>query len=156
MTSLRRERSLRSWPPFRGMGVAEVVNHNVECGEEGVQIDHEESVPFPSGSVSKPTLAVDTFRSNLQWITHTKRKGDRTDGTESHSQRRGNALAPSAISTGIMRPVEGGYIYNLRVPTSIGSVPWWPTMCSPSGFVPSETTARGEHVRARCLMKIRK
>jgi hypothetical protein len=30
---------------------------NVEYGEEGVHIDHEESVPFPSGSVSKPTLA---------------------------------------------------------------------------------------------------
>jgi hypothetical protein len=36
--------------------VAKVVDHNVECGEEGVHIDHEESVPFPSGSVSKPTL----------------------------------------------------------------------------------------------------
>jgi hypothetical protein len=38
-------------------GLAEVVHHNVECGEEGVHIEHEESVPFPSGSVSKPTLA---------------------------------------------------------------------------------------------------
>jgi hypothetical protein len=36
--------------------VAKVVDHNVECGEEGVHIDHEESVPFPSGSGSKPTL----------------------------------------------------------------------------------------------------
>jgi hypothetical protein len=26
-------------------GVAEVVDHNVECGEEGVHIDHE-SVPY--------------------------------------------------------------------------------------------------------------
>ena len=53
----RTERSLRSWPHFRGMGVAEVVSHDVECRKEGVHIDHEESVPFPSGSVSKPTLA---------------------------------------------------------------------------------------------------
>ncbi|MGF1473315.1 MAG: choice-of-anchor Q domain-containing protein, partial [Rubrobacteraceae bacterium] len=28
----------------------------VKCGEEGVHVEHEESVPFPSGSVSKPTL----------------------------------------------------------------------------------------------------
>ncbi|MGF1470392.1 MAG: hypothetical protein ACFB50_01465, partial [Rubrobacteraceae bacterium] len=27
-----------------------------KCGEEGVHVEHEESVPFPSGSVSKPTL----------------------------------------------------------------------------------------------------
>ena len=42
--------------PSWWLGVAKVVDHNVECGEEGVHIDHEESVPFPSGSVSKPTL----------------------------------------------------------------------------------------------------
>ena len=38
------------------LGAAEVVDHNVEYGEEGVHIEHKESVPFPSGSVSKPTL----------------------------------------------------------------------------------------------------
>src|SRR5215210_7384347 len=38
-------------------GLAEVVYHDVECGEEGVHVEHEESVPFPWGSVSKPTLA---------------------------------------------------------------------------------------------------
>jgi uncharacterized membrane protein YraQ (UPF0718 family) len=37
--------------------VAEVVDHDVECGEEGVHIEHEESVPFPRGSGSKSTLA---------------------------------------------------------------------------------------------------
>src|SRR3712207_5237070 len=37
------------------MGLAEVVHHDVKCGEEGVQIDHW-PVPFPSGSGSKPTL----------------------------------------------------------------------------------------------------
>src|SRR5215217_7993301 len=36
-------------------GVAEIVDHNVECGEEGVHIDHG-PVPFPLGSGSKPTL----------------------------------------------------------------------------------------------------
>jgi hypothetical protein len=35
--------------------VAEVVDHDVECSEEGVHIEHG-SVPFPSGLVSKPTL----------------------------------------------------------------------------------------------------
>jgi hypothetical protein len=44
-------------PPFWRLGVAEVVDHNVEYGEEGVHIEHKESVPFPWGSVSKPTLA---------------------------------------------------------------------------------------------------
>src|SRR5215204_6667415 len=32
----RTERGLRSWPHFRGMGVAEVVRHDVECRKEGV------------------------------------------------------------------------------------------------------------------------
>src|ERR687889_2377746 len=37
-------------------GLAEVVDHDVEYGEEGVHIDHE-SVPFPSGiGIGKPTL----------------------------------------------------------------------------------------------------
>jgi hypothetical protein len=36
--------------------VAEVVDHIVEYGEEGVHIEHKESVPFSSGLVSKPTL----------------------------------------------------------------------------------------------------
>jgi hypothetical protein len=41
------------WP----IGLAEVIYHDVECGKEGVHIDHHKSsVPFPSGSVSKPTL----------------------------------------------------------------------------------------------------
>src|SRR5215210_6162608 len=52
----RTEGGLRSWPPFRRTGVAEVIDHDVECGEEGVHVEHEESVPFPSGSGSKPTL----------------------------------------------------------------------------------------------------
>jgi hypothetical protein len=37
------------------MGLAEVVHDDVECSEEGVHVEHR-SVPFPSGSVSKPTL----------------------------------------------------------------------------------------------------
>ena len=41
---------------LRRAEVAEVIHHDVECGEEGVHIEHEESVPFPSGSVGKPTL----------------------------------------------------------------------------------------------------
>jgi hypothetical protein len=41
---------------LRRAEVAEVIHHDVECGEEGVHIEHEESGPFPSGSVGKPTL----------------------------------------------------------------------------------------------------
>jgi hypothetical protein len=44
-------------PRFWRMGLAEVVCDNVECNEEGVHLEHEESVPFPSGSGGKPTLA---------------------------------------------------------------------------------------------------
>src|SRR5215211_3480495 len=51
------EGGLWAGPLFWRMGVAEVVCDNVEYGEEGVHIEHEESVPFPWGSVSKPTLA---------------------------------------------------------------------------------------------------
>jgi hypothetical protein len=37
-------------------GVAEVLHHDVKCGEEGVHVEHG-SVPFPWGSGGKPTLA---------------------------------------------------------------------------------------------------
>src|SRR5918995_1448380 len=50
------EGCLRAGPPFWRVGLAEVVDHNVKCGEEGVHVDHESPVPFPSGSGSKPTL----------------------------------------------------------------------------------------------------
>ncbi len=41
---------------FLREGVAEVVHHDVQCGEEGVHVDHE-SVPFLSGNgIGKPTL----------------------------------------------------------------------------------------------------
>src|SRR5215208_6315677 len=52
----RTERCLRSWHCFRCAGLAELIDRNVKCGEEGVQIEHKSSVPFPSGSVGKPTL----------------------------------------------------------------------------------------------------
>jgi hypothetical protein len=52
----RTERCLRSWQSFRCAGLAELINRNVKCGEEGVHIEHKSSVPFPSGSVGKPTL----------------------------------------------------------------------------------------------------
>src|SRR5829696_6774796 len=41
---------------FGQMRVAEVIDDDIECGEEGVHVEHEESVPFPLGLVSKPTL----------------------------------------------------------------------------------------------------
>jgi hypothetical protein len=37
-------------------GLAEDVCDDVECSEEGVHVEHEEAVPFPSGSVGKLTL----------------------------------------------------------------------------------------------------
>src|SRR5215217_4350580 len=55
------------------MGVAEVVDHNVQCGEEGVPIEHKSSVPFPWGSGSKPTLVCGHLPLKLRGITHTKR-----------------------------------------------------------------------------------
>src|SRR5215217_2884838 len=41
---------------YGSMRLAKIVDHDVKCGEEGVHVNHEESVPFPSGLVSKPTL----------------------------------------------------------------------------------------------------
>jgi len=38
------------------VGLAEVIDDDVECGEEGVHVKHEESVPFPTGSGGKLTL----------------------------------------------------------------------------------------------------
>ena len=59
--------------PFWPMGVAEVVHHDVKCGKEGVHIDHKSSVPFPSGSGSKPTLVRGHLPLKFRWITHTTR-----------------------------------------------------------------------------------
>src|SRR5512133_519005 len=50
------EGGFRTRALFRRPGLAKVVNHDIKYGEEGVHIDHEESVPFPLGSGSKPTL----------------------------------------------------------------------------------------------------
>src|SRR5215217_3530120 len=50
------EGGFRTRTLFRRLGLAKVVNHDIKCGEEGVHIDHEELVPFPSGSGSRPTL----------------------------------------------------------------------------------------------------
>src|SRR5215212_1471858 len=36
--------------------LAEVIDDDVECGEEGVHVEHKGSVPFPKGSGGKPTL----------------------------------------------------------------------------------------------------
>jgi len=50
------EGGVGTWAPqLSRTRLVEVVDHDVECGEEGVRFDHE-SVPFPSGSGSKPTL----------------------------------------------------------------------------------------------------
>src|SRR5215217_4289264 len=54
-------------------GLAEVVDHDVEYGEEGVHIDHEDgSFPFGNGT-GKPTLVGGHLPLKFQWITHTKR-----------------------------------------------------------------------------------
>jgi hypothetical protein len=52
-----------------GSGLVEVVHDSVECGEEGVHVDHEESVAFPSGSVlGKPTLERGHLQFNLMLL----------------------------------------------------------------------------------------
>ena len=44
------ERGIGSGKPlFLRAGVAKVIHHDIECGEEGVHVEHEESVPFPWG-----------------------------------------------------------------------------------------------------------
>src|SRR5215218_11368377 len=52
----RTERWVWSWLSFWRVELAEVVDRNVECSEEGVHIEHEGSVPFPWGLGGKPTL----------------------------------------------------------------------------------------------------
>ncbi len=66
------------WPLCGYTRLAKVVNDDVECGEEGVHVEHEESAPFPSGiGISRPTVqAVGTFRSKFAQIIHTKRLRD--------------------------------------------------------------------------------
>src|SRR5215212_1170784 len=49
------EGGFRTRALFGRPGLAKVVNHDIKYGEEGVHIDHE-SVPFPWGSGSRPTL----------------------------------------------------------------------------------------------------
>src|SRR5215207_7422066 len=51
-----RKGCLGAGPLLWRVGLAEVVDRNVKCGEEGVHVNHEESVPFLSGSGGKPTL----------------------------------------------------------------------------------------------------
>jgi enamine deaminase RidA (YjgF/YER057c/UK114 family) len=47
---------LGAWSSLLGaVGLAEVIDDDVECGEEGVHIEHG-SVPFPTGLGGKPTL----------------------------------------------------------------------------------------------------
>ena len=51
------EGGMGTWaPPLSRTRLVEIVDHDVKCGEEGVHFDHKSSVPFPSGSVGKPTL----------------------------------------------------------------------------------------------------
>ena len=56
MTSLAQRDARGPGFSFWRVGLAEVVDRNVEYSEEGVHIEHEGSVPFPSGLGGKPTL----------------------------------------------------------------------------------------------------
>src|SRR5215211_6751752 len=67
------ERRLGTGLPFRPMGVAKVVHHDVKCGKEGVHTGHKSSVPFPLGSGSKPTLVCGHLPLKSSTVTHTKR-----------------------------------------------------------------------------------
>ena len=51
------EGGIRTWAaPLSRTRLLEIVHDDVECGEEGVHVEHKSSVPFPWGSGSKPTL----------------------------------------------------------------------------------------------------
>ena len=42
------EGGIRAWSaPYGSMRLAKIVDHDVKCGEEGVHVEHEESVSFP-------------------------------------------------------------------------------------------------------------
>src|SRR5215217_4033715 len=75
-------------------GVAEIVDHNVECGEEGVHIDHG-PVPFPLGSGSKPTLVRGhlplKFRVDNSHQTSKPLSISGADGIRTHALRRAKA-----------------------------------------------------------------
>ncbi len=45
-------------------------------------------------------------------------KGDKSDGTETGSDAIETFSSSSADTTGFMRAVDGGYIYNLQVPSN--------------------------------------
>jgi hypothetical protein len=45
-------------------------------------------------------------------------KGDKSDGTETASDAIEIFSSSAADTTGVMRAVDGGYIYNLQVPSS--------------------------------------
>jgi hypothetical protein len=64
---------LRCWRCWQ-MGVAEVVDHDVKCSEEGVLRSTMRSRFLSLGDRAASRLyCVDTFRSNFRRITHTKR-----------------------------------------------------------------------------------
>jgi len=82
------EGGLGAGSPSWRMGVAELIDRNVKCGEEGVHVNHEGSVPFPSGSGSKPTLKGGHLPLKFPTgISHQafKRQGKGSEGRAYHS-----------------------------------------------------------------------
>jgi hypothetical protein len=87
------EGSIRTRASFRRMGVAEVVHHDVKCGEEGVHVKYAEPVPFPSGNgIGKPTLIRGhlplNFRPNNshQAFEVVSERGAQGDGQQHHGE----------------------------------------------------------------------
>src|SRR5919112_5286085 len=84
---------------FGEVGLAEVVDHNVECGEEGVHVEHR-SVPFPSGSGGKPTL--ERGRLPLKFRTDNSHQAslENTNHDENIPRRIGPYPAPTTGAVG--------------------------------------------------------
>src|SRR5215217_7607037 len=59
------EGCFRTGSSFWAPAVAEIVDHDVEYGEEGVHIEHRSSAPFPSGMGGKSTLKCGHLPLNL-------------------------------------------------------------------------------------------
>ena len=58
---------------FLQAGLAEVVDHNVKCGEEGVHVEHESRFLSLRERVGKPTLMGGRLPLKFRRVIHTKR-----------------------------------------------------------------------------------
>jgi hypothetical protein len=76
------------------VGLAEVIDDDLECGEEGVHIEHG-SVPFPSGLGGKPTLV----RGHLPLKSSPPNSHQAFNDNDSIADAAGNKLGGTGIGT---------------------------------------------------------